>query len=386
MANTLTGLYPTIYNAMNVVSRERVGMINAVSVDGQASQAAIGTTVRSPVVGAMAASNITAAATAPAGTDQTIDYIDMQITKARKVSFNLTGEEEKGLGPNNAPIAQQRFAQAFRTLGNEMEADLTALYIYASRADGVGTAGTAPFSTADDFTQLTAALQILDENGAPEGDRHIVLGSAAVAKLLGKQPAMFKVNEAGDAMARRFGTLQGLFGGQFHHSGQVKLHTKGGGVNYDVNYASGYAVGDKTITLHDGTVNTTGIKAGDVVTFAGDTNRYIIGTGLTSTAGDIVLNEPGLRASLADTVEMTIGNSYTANLVFSRDAFQLATRTPAVPSGGDAADDRMTVTDPVSGITFEVAVYRQYRQVSYEVGVCWGVKAVAGRHAAILLG
>lgn len=388
MANTLTGLYPIIYNAMNVVSRERVGMVSAVAIDAQASQAALNQTVRSPVVGDMAAGNITAANIAPSGTDQTIDYVDIAITKARKVTFNLTGEEENGLGPNNAPISQQRFAQAFRTLGNEMEADLTALYVAASRADVVGTAGTAPFGTADDLTQLTEALRILDDNGAPDGDRHIVLGSAAVAKLLGKQPSMFKVNEAGDEMARRFGTLQGLFGGQFHHSGQVKLHTKGAGTGYDVdNNPAGYAIGDTTIHLDGGTANTTGVKAGDVVTFAGDTNRYIVGTGTGDNAeADIILNDPGLRLALADAVEMTIGNSYTANLVFSRDAFQLATRTPAVPTGGDQADDRMYITDEVSGLTFEVAVYRQYRQVSYEVGICWGVKAVSGRHAAILLG
>lgn len=389
MANTLTGLYPILYNAMNIVSRERVGMVSAVSLDATAAAAAMGQTVRSPVVGAMSAGNITAAATAPGGTDQTINYVDIQITKARKVTFNLTGEEERGLGPNNASIATQRFAQAFRTLGNEMEADLTGLYVHASRADIVGTAGTAPFGTADDLTQLTEALRILDDNGAPATDRHVVLGSAAIAKLLGKQPGMFKVNEAGDEMARRFGTLQPLFNANFHHSGQVKLHTKGAGTGYDVdNNPAGYAVGDTTIHLDGGTASTTGIKAGDVVTFATDTaNRYIVGTGTGDNAeADIVLNDPGLRLSVADAVELTVGNSYTANMVFSRDAFQLATRTPAVPTGGDAADDRTIVVDPISGLAFEVAVYRQYRQVSYEVGICWGVKAVSGRHAAILLG
>jgi hypothetical protein len=49
-----------------------------------------------------------------------------------------------------------------------------------------------------------------------------------------------------------------------------------------------------------------------------------------------------------------------------------------MPEGGDTADDVMNVTDPVSGITFQIALYRQYRQVRYEVGLAWGV--AASRH------
>ena len=77
MSNTLSGLLPIMYNAMNVVSREQVGIIQAVSRDATAEMAAINATVRSPVVGAMAAADITAANIAASGTDQTIDYVDM---------------------------------------------------------------------------------------------------------------------------------------------------------------------------------------------------------------------------------------------------------------------------------------------------------------------
>ena len=73
-------------------------------------------------------------------------------------------------------------------------------------------------------------------------------------------------------------------------------------------------------------------------------------------------------------------------MFFHRIAFVLASRAPAMPVGGDEADDVMNVTDPVSGITFQVAVYRRYREVKYEIGLAWGVGVANERHSGILLG
>jgi hypothetical protein len=379
MSNTLTGLIPTIYNAMNVVSREMVGILPAVSRDAQAQQAAVGQTVRSPVVPAMAAADIVPGNIAASAPAQTIDYVDIVINKQRKVPFMLTGEEERGLGPNNQPIALQRFAQAFRTLVNEMESDLCSTYVGASRAFGV--AGTTPFGTGDDLTDLSEVLRILDDNGAPKTDRHVILGSAAVAKLIGKQPSLFKVNEAGDALTRRFGILQDMFGAELHHSGQIRNHVKGTGVNYVTSGST--APGVRNIALVTGTGT---VLAGDVVTFAADAaNKYVVETGVAA-PGTITLNRPGARITIPTANAMTVGNNYTANMAFSRDAIQLAARLPAVPSGGDQADDRIAVTDPFSGVSFEVSIYRQYRQVSYEVAACWGWKVIKSEHLALMLG
>ena len=387
MANTLTGLYPVMYAAMNVVSREMIGLIAAVSRDATAEMAAVDQTVRSPVVGDMTASDIVATNIAASGTDQTIEYVDMTISKQRKVTFNLTGEQARGLGTaNGVSIAQQRFAQAFRTLANEVETDLSAEYVNASRA--YGTALTTPFGTGDDLTDLTEAMRILDDNGAPKTDRSAILGSAAVAKLLGKQPSMFKVNEAGNGQGRMFGQMEQLFGFSMRASDKIRMHTAGAGAAtggaYLVDNGAGYAAGANDVNIDTGTG---AFVDGDIIEFGSDGYQYVI-TDAETGGDDTVLNlaNPGLMLAVADNdAAVGVGN-YVPNMVMSRDAIQLAARVPALPDGGDQADDRTYVADPVSGLVFEVSIYRQYRQVTYEVALCWGTKTIKPQHMGLLLG
>ena len=384
MANTLTGLIPTIYNAMDVVSREMVGFIPAVARDSSAEQGAVGQTISSPVVPSMSAADITASNVSASGSDVAYGTVTMNISQARKVSFHLTGEEELSIGPNGAPMAQGRFAQAFRTLTNEIEADLAGLHVSASRA--YGTAGTTPFATAGNLADFAQSNKILNDNGAPISDRHLVLGSAAAAGLSGVQSSLFKVNEAGsdDLLRRGFiGQVQNLM---VHESQQVLTSTAGTGSSATTDNA-GYSIGDTVLTLASAGTGT--IVAGDVVTFAGDANQYVVASGDAdvSNGGTITLAEPGLKVAMsAATKAITVKAAAARNLFFSRDAIQLATRAPALPGGGDMADDRAFITDPVSGLVFEVAIYRQYRQVSYEVGIAWGSKAVKPEHMGILLG
>ena len=108
---------------------------------------------------------------------------------------------------------------------------------------------------------------------------------------------------------------------------------------------------------------------------------------MASASTALVIAEPGLRQAIpaSATVITTIAQT-KRSMYFDRSAIALVTRAPAMPEGGDQADDVIEVVDPISGLAFQVAMYRQYRQVHYEVGLAWGVKAIAPRHIALLIG
>lgn len=380
MANTLTGLLPTIYQALDVVSREMIGFVPAVGRNTDVERAAVGETIAWPVLPAGAASDISPAATGPAGSDTAVDVPTVTISKSKSVTFYLTGEELKGLknGGSDQVIVRNAFAQAMRTLGNLIEVDLaTVAKQGASRA--YGTAGTTPFATAGDLTDLAQVMKILDDNGAPIGGRHLVLNTAALAALRGKQSVVLA--EAGSPEMLRQGALGMIQGAKLHASGGISQHTKGTGASYVTDGSTAVGVEDIALITGNGTV-----LAGDVVTFAADTNsKYVVNTGVAA-PGTISLGEPGAKVVIPTGNALTIGNSYTPNMLFSEDALFLAARPPAVPEGGDSAVDAIIIQDPVSGLPFEVRMYAQYRRMAYEVGIAWGYTAVKSEHIALLLG
>ena len=94
MANTLTDLIPDLYAALDVVSRELVGMIPAVTMDARVNRAAEGQSVRVPIVPTNTSSSITPAMAVPSAADQVIDNVDIVINKAKAVPFSWEGNEQ----------------------------------------------------------------------------------------------------------------------------------------------------------------------------------------------------------------------------------------------------------------------------------------------------
>lgn len=389
MASTITNLIPTIYEALDVVSREMIGFIPAVARDVSAERAALNQTILVPVTQAQTAADNTPAVTSPDTGDQTIGNVSMSITKSKHVPIRWNGEQQMGLrntGIFNGILLNQ-FSQAFRTLANLIETDLAnTAYQNASRA--TGTAGTTPFGSATDLSDASKLRQILDDNGCPQSDLHLVLGSAAVANLRGKQTILLKANEGGSDAFRRTGQLSDipLDGFALHNSNSITATTAGTGTSYVTSGSTAPGVNSIALVTGSGTV-----LAGDVVTFAADANnKYVVNTGVAA-AGTITIGNPGAKVTIGTANAMTIGAAYTPNVGFTRSAIQLITRLPAMPIGpdgkpADTAEDMVMVTDPVSGITFEVVMYKQFRQMVFHVAVAWGTAAIKPAHIALLMG
>lgn len=380
MANTLNKLMPELYAALDIVSREMVGFIPAVAVNAAPTGAAKGESITIPVTPTTETHDITPGQNPDDNGDQEIGSVTMTISKSKYASVRWNGEEQLGVsnsGTYNAILAGQ-FAQALRALANEVDADLAALYAGASRA--YGTPGTTPFeSSIKDVAQMR---KILADNGAPMTDLQLVIDTAAGANLrsLGQ---LTKANEADTDATLRRGLLLNISGFNIRESGQIVTHAAGSFTGDAlVNNSDGYAKGATTIAVDGATA--IALKAGDLVKFNGDNVNYVVASDASATP--ITLAAPGLRGAVANDATVTALGSYAASLAFDRNALQLIARTPAMPQGGDRADDVTVVTDPVSGISFQVAVYREYRRVRYEVGLAWGVKLIKPEHVAILMG
>lgn len=383
MANTLTGLYQTIYTSLDKVSRELVGMIPSVNRDASAEMAAKGQTVSYPVTPESTSTTISPAMTIPEGTAQTIAADTMTISNFKAVQIPWDGEEEKAMG--NAGIYNtimgNQMEQAFRTLTNAIEQDLVdAGVLGASRA--YGTAGTAPFQTVDNLGDIAGLEEILDDNGAP-AMKSLVLTTRGYVPLRTKMANLFKVNEAGESRFLRSDVMGQIYNFDLGKTGAKYSHTKGTQTGADLTAVE--PIGETSLAFDGSDAGT--FVAGDIVTIGGGSDKYVVVSGTAAATGTLIINSPGLVLAGAIADEIVTGDSYSlAGLGFSPDAMLLATRIPAVPGGGDAADDEMIVTDPVSGLSFRVALYKGYHKKMIDVSIAWGVKAVKPAHIAMLLG
>lgn len=388
MANTitLTGLTEIIYKSRDLVAAEAVGFTTSAMINSDGSErVSLNGSVKSirtsqPTLN----TSYTPAMTIPTADDVTVTTESVTIGQVANVRVPLVGDALLQLQNCNSreDFNNNIIAQSLRKIRNAIEAHCgTVVKNGSSRA--TGTAGTTPF--ASNHNSINAVRQILKDNGCPveDGSVSLIINTAAGTNLRNLSN-LYKVNEAGSSELLRRGILQDISGILIKESAGVASHTKGTGTSYQTNSA-GLVTGSTDIPLDTGSGT---IVAGDHVTFAsgaGSGRSYIVGTGIAS-AGTAVLNFPGLLGAIPDNNALTVGNDYTANVAFHRNAVELIMRPPALPAGGDAARERMTVFDPVSGMVFEIALYTGYGMNMLDITTFYQAKVWKPEFVATLLG
>lgn len=390
MANdiSLTGLTEILYQARDQVAKEPTAFAQGVMVNGGSEGVSAGGTVTSiRTTEPTLETSYTPAMTPPDAADITTSTETLSLSLYAGASIPLKGEQWAQLANTvGAELAlQQLYKQALRKMVNTIEASIgSAAYKGASRA--TGTAGTTPF--ASNFNTINELRQILEDNGCPLDDGELSLAiSTAAGTNLRNLSTLTKVNEAGTEATLRRGELLNVSGFSIRSSAGIAAHTKGAGASYVINNGN-IAVGSTTISVDGGTVNTTGFKAGDIITVADEptAGKYVVKTGLTAVAGDIVLNHPGLRGAIVDGKAVTIGNSYTANVGFHKSAIELAMRPPAQPPGGDAGEEIGVLFDEATGLSFSARLYKGYGMSQIKLMAFYGVKVWKPEYVATLMG
>jgi hypothetical protein len=172
--------------------------------------------------------------------------------------------------------------------------------------------------------------------------------------------------------------LGNIYGYDIRESSQIQSPAIGT-TSTAVMASAATTVGQTSIVLKAAGSGT--IVVGDVITIGvtGDPNRYVVtaSTATSSVSGaTITIAAPGIRiAQGAAEHAVAVVAKGERNISLARPAILLATRLP-ITDPNDLAFDRQIVTDPVSGLSFEIAGFPGYRMATYEVAIAWGVKVL----------
>ena len=373
--NTLTTALPTLIGMFQTVNRELTGFIGNTNQDFDDQGAAKGTSVAIPTGGVMTASDVTPAVDSSEGDATVLGSLSHVLDKYRKVSFFLTQEDVVALRENRPGFQNNRIMQGFRTLVNEIEVDIGAEAANGSRAVGAG--GTTPFGS--NHSVLASLGKIFDDNGSGEMLRKLVMDSSAKENL-GQLTTLTDASALGSDSMVRNGVIGRLGGFDLGYSAGVRSAVKGTGTLYVIDNGN-IAIGSTVLTVGTGSGT---ILAGDIIKMENDAALYVVTTGAAA-PGTITIAEPGLQIAVVNADTVTIQTNGVQNMAFTEDAIAVSVRPP-IRDDRDKADEIILISDPDTGLTFELAHYPQYRQGTWEMSVVWGVTNVNPANTAILLG
>ncbi len=382
MANTLTNIMPKILARGLLALREQAVMPRLVNGSYSTEAAQKGDTIDVPLSSSLTATDVTPAQVPPAAVDSAPTRVQINLNKWKQARFHLSDKEMVEIDRNRHFMPLQT-TEAVRALANQVNADIHAEYtgIYGF----TGTPATTPFGT--DTSDAINARKILNQQRSPRDNRRGVLDFDAEANALALA-AFADAEKTGENGVKIEGEIGRKFGIDWVTDDNVVTHTAGSLTGTIVTQGAA-ALGAKSVTLVTDAAEAVNLVAGDIVTFAGDAQTYVVTAALNigaATTGALSF-EPGLAVAQVGGEQISVKATHVVNLVFHRDAFAFANR-PLADSTRDLAlgSQVLTMTDPQTGISLRLEVSRQHKQVAWDFDLLYGVKLVRPELATRIAG
>jgi hypothetical protein len=379
MANNLAAVTPRLLAQGLNALREVAIMPQLVNRAYETQAGQKGTTIDVPIPSAIAAQDVVPAPTPPTDADIGPTSVPIPLDKWKEAPFYLTDNDVLQIMDGVIPM---QASEAIKSLANLVNQDILALYkkFYGF----AGTAGTTPFGDGT-TSSATAIRKVLNKNLAPLDDRHVVLDPDAEANALNVR-AFQDASWSNSPAAIVDANLNRKIGFQWWMHQLAPTHIPGTatGITTAVLNASGAT----TVTLKVASGTGTLVE-GDLLTFAGMSQQYVVTAGVTLTTGGVATSiQPALTAAVDGSgtpVAVTRQAQHVANLAFHRDAIAFATR-PFMPVEPGLGAIVRSAVDPLSGLTLRLEVTREYKRTRYSYDILYGTGVVRRALGARLLG
>jgi hypothetical protein len=375
MPNNLDVLADKIMAAGLVAMRGTHALSRQVNRSYDVEAAEIGSTIDIPIPSAVPAEDVVPSHTpsAPASVTPTKAQIIFDFWK--RAPFHLTDKEARAVEEGRfVPMQTSEAVKSIITAWNTYLANKMRLAFFNAN----GTAGTTPF--ASDLAVYNDARRLLNVELAPTRDRRVILDPNAESNALAR-PQFNQADQRGDQGGIVEGEIGRKLGADWFMDQGLVSHTAG--VQGGSPTATG-SLGASTVAITGGGASGTYL-AGDIVSFAGHNQTYVVTANLTLSAGAGTLAIfPPLRAAVS-AAAVTQRATHMNNFVFHRDAVAAAIRTLPPPSSQFGVISR-TAIDPVTGIPLRLIIKLQHYQVEYAFDLLGGATVPRPEWGVRLLG
>jgi hypothetical protein len=361
VANTLTEVIPKLLAQGLMALRENAVTPRLVNRQYEREAGMKGSTIDVPIPSAIAVLDVAPANVAPDPGNTQPTSVPIPLDQWKEAPFFLS---DKDMLEAVDDIMPMQASEAIKSLANTVDVFIQELgkqfYWYT------GTAGTTPFSSGT-TVDSTNARKLLNQGLAPLDDRWALLDPDAEASALNVRAFQdMSWNGSPDTIIN--GNLNRKMGFGWWMNQNVLTHTTSGPPD-DYTVVGAHIVGVTSIAVVSA-ANDDDFTAGDILTFAGHTQTYVVTADVAGEAAAIVISPP-LRVALAGSEAITVVDTHVNNLLFHRQAIAFASR-PLQNHGTGLGVVTASAVDPVSGLALRVETKLEHKRLRFSYDILFG--------------